>query len=235
MEKEPIDVKNFMQYEIPADIYPSYLESNQKKYSDYETYFFGLNMILCGIYSTEVWWILAESGLVERFPFFDVVSVLTGPTAFLFLYLRYMDYFRYSIIKRVLTNPKLSRHALELIIQSFFIIVFLCFFTVSLYVFVVGSSETLGLDSTGDLSRYPSLIVIVFFILGISFVTLTVQEALKFVDRKLTTVKNPLDESTSFFEDNIDSILERNEEIKAVYENFKESFNRKGKFSQGEE
>ena len=71
--------------------------------------------------------------------------------------------------------------------------------------------------------------------MGISFVTLTVQEALKFVDRKLTTVKNPLDESTSFFEDNIDSILERNEEIKAVYENFKESFNRKGKFSQGEE
>ena len=169
------------------------------------------------------------------FPFFDVISVITGPVAFWFLYLRYGDYFKYSIIKRVLINPKLSRHVLELIIQSFFIIVFLWFFSVSLYVFVVGSSESLGLNSTGDLSRYPSLIVIIFFILGISFVTLSVQEALKFVDHKLTTVTNPIVESTSFLENNIESILERNEDLRAVYDDFKESFYRKGKLIQGEE
>jgi len=235
LEKEPIDLKNFLEYEIPEDLSTSYSKAIKRKYAKYVMNFSFINTFFCAVYSIEVWWILVESGIVTMFPFYSAVSVMTGPVAFWFLYLRYGDYFRSSIIKRVLINPKLSRHVLELVIQSFFILVFLCFFTVSLYVFVVGSSESLGLDPTGDLSKYPSLIVIIFFILGISFVTLSVQEALKYVDRKLTAVKDPLGESTSFFEDNIDAILERNEDIKTVYDEFKESFERKGILSQSEE
>ena len=168
------------------DLIDDFKEKLHQKFMDFNTNFKVINYITFGFLGMLVFSTLIEYDIIDPFPFVIEISIVSGYFCFHVLYVRYFDYFGRFLLKKLYIDTRFRTHFFSMLGQSIFLVCVTIILLISLYVFFVGSSVSLGLNISHDLSNFHPIFVIIFFIIGVSFVTLIVQGILKFIDHRLS-------------------------------------------------
>ena len=152
------------------------------------TFFFGLSvLIIWTLYTEFLRTKIADwSGIQVTNNWFEFVVILvTGVVmiAILFRYRKVIDWFD----DRFFTNDDVNIKTTSLAVLVFFVLIFVSgLILLSVLAFIIGTGYSLDVFSQPTMSTNESLILLFFFILGVTVVTLAISEALKIVDYYLT-------------------------------------------------
>ena len=148
------------------------------------TFFFGLSvLIIWTLYTEFLRTKIADwSGIQVTNNWFEFVVILvTGVVmiAILSRYRKVIDWFD----DRFFTNDDVNIKTTSLAVLVFFVLIFVSgLILLSVLAFIIGTGYSLDVFSQPTMSTNESLILLFFFILGVTVVTLAISEALKIID-----------------------------------------------------
>lgn len=122
--------------------------------------------------------------------FESVVILLTGIVmmALLVRYRKIINWFD----DRFFTNGDVNMRTISMAILGFCILIFVSgLILLSVLAFIIGTGYSLDVFNQPMMSTNESLLLLFFFILGVTVVTLAISEALKFLDRYLVVHSEP--------------------------------------------
>ena len=196
----------------------AFKEKLNEKFVDFHHKFIAMNVVVFGFLGALVFGNLIEYGVIDPFLFVFEISITSGFLCFYTLYIRYFDYFGRFLLKKVYIDTRFRTHFFSMLGQSIFLVFVTTILLISLYVFFVGSSVSLGLNISHDLSKYHPIFVIIFFIIGVSFVTLIVQGILKFIDHRLSFDKINQSKLEAFIYANAELLADRKHSSFQLYQ-----------------
>jgi hypothetical protein len=148
------------------------------------TLFFGMSiMIIWTLYTEFLRTKIADwSGILVTNSWFEFVIILLTGIAMIALLIRYKKVINW-LDYRFFTNDDLNMKTILLAIFIFFVLIFVSgLILLSVLAFIVGTGYSLDVFNQPTMSTNESLLLLFFFILGVTVVTLAISEALKLID-----------------------------------------------------
>ena len=148
------------------------------------TLFFGMSiMIIWTLYTEFLRTKIADwSGILVTNSWFEFVIILLTGIAMIALLIRYKKVINW-LDYRFFTNYDLNMKTILLAIFIFFVLIFVSgLILLSVLAFIVGTGYSLDVFNQPIMSTNESLLLLFFFILGVTVVTLAISEALKLID-----------------------------------------------------
>lgn len=159
------------------------------------TFFFGLSvMIIWTLYTEFLRTKISDwSGKQVTNNWFEFVVILLTGVVWISLLVRYrkvVNWLDDRIFKSEEVNIKVISMAIILFLAQ---VLISCLILLSILAFIVGTGYSLDVFSQPTMGTNESLILLFFFIMGVTIVTLAISEALKFLDRHLVDSEPKLD------------------------------------------
>ena len=157
------------------------------------TFFFGLSvMIIWSLYTEFLRIKIADwSGKQVTNNWFQFVAILLTGVVMISLLIRYRKVVNW-LDDRFFTSQEVTVKVVLLAIIVFLVQILICgLILLSVLAFIVGTGYSLGVFNQPTMGTGESLLLLFFFIMGVTVVTLMISEALKILDKYLVVDSEP--------------------------------------------
>lgn len=157
------------------------------------TFFFGLSvMIIWSLYTEFLRIKIADwSGKQVTNNWFQFVAILLTGVVMISLLIRYRKVINW-LDDRFFTSQEVTLKVILLAIIVFLVQILICgLILLSVLAFIIGTGYSLGVFIQPTMGTGESLLLLFFFIMGVTVVTLMISEALKILDKYLVVDSEP--------------------------------------------